>query len=241
MGARVADAVRSGAVMAKVKVGPGTDPEALGALVASAGVPVAADANASLAGHEAAAEALAATGVAYLEQPCAAGDLAASARLAARTGVPIALDESLGSPAAVAAALAAGAGSLVNCKPARLGGLAAALRCAAVATAQGAGLFVGGMLETGVGRAPALALAAALAPPGAGAGGDPNGGGIAAGVPWCTDLGPSAQYFTRDLTPPVEVDSTGALLVRAAPGTGAAPDADAIAAATVRRWAEEPW
>lgn len=239
MEVRVADAVRSGAVMAKVKVGPGTDPGALEALVASAGVPVAADANASLAGHDTAAEALAATGVVYLEQPCAAGDLAASARLAARTAVPIALDESLGSPAAVAAALAAGAGSLVNCKPARLGGLAAALRCAAVATAHGAGLFVGGLLETGVGRAPALALAAALAP--AGTGGGAGGGGVAAGVPWCTDLGPSAQYFTRDLTPPVEVDATGALRVRGAPGTGAAPDPEVVAAATVRRWAEEPW
>jgi O-succinylbenzoate synthase len=239
MDVRVADAVRSGAVMAKVKVGPGTDPDALAALVASAGVPVAAAANASLAAHQAAAEALAATGVAYLEQPCAAGDLAASARLVARTGVPVALDESLGSPAAVAAALAAGAGTLVNCKPARLGGLAAALRAAAVAATAGAGLFVGGMLETGVGRAPALALAAVLAPPGA-VGGS-GGAGIAPGVPWCTDLGPSAQYFTRDLTTPVEVDATGALVVRGEPGTGAAPDPGMVAAATVRRWAEEPW
>ncbi len=50
-----------------------------------------------------------ALGLAAIEQPLAAGDLAGSARLVAELATPVVLDESIDSPAALEAALAAGA------------------------------------------------------------------------------------------------------------------------------------
>ncbi len=71
-------------------------------------------------------------------------DLAAHARLAARMRTPICLDESLGSPADVVAALAMGACSVVCVKPARLGGLGAALQVIESCAAAGVPLWIGG-------------------------------------------------------------------------------------------------
>jgi O-succinylbenzoate synthase len=83
-------------------------------------------------------------------------------------------------------------------------------------------VFVGGLLETGVGRAVAAALAA----------------GIVAGNPGETlpcDLGPSSQYFDDDVTDPVVVDGAGDLVVPTGPGIGVVPRADRLGAVTVAR------
>lgn len=219
--AAVAGAVDGGAAMVKLKVSPGWGADAVAAVTDRwPGLAVAVDANGSLAGHPGLLAALAGAGLAYVEQPGPAGDLAACVDAAAGLGeVAVALDESATTPAAVARALAAGAGTVVNVKPARVGGLAAAMAVVAEARRHGAGVFVGGMLETGVGRAAAVAVAAAVAPGGA----------------WPTDLGPSAQYFTRDVTDPVVTDADGRLVVPAGPGIGVVPHEDRLAAAAVRR------
>jgi O-succinylbenzoate synthase len=65
------------------------------------------------------------------------------------------------------------------------------------------------MLETGVGRAIALAVATLEA----------------FGLP--SDLGPSAQYFTDDLVPPFRLVD-GALPVPRGPGIGVVPDAGRV-------------
>jgi O-succinylbenzoate synthase len=142
----------------------------------------------------------------YVEQPAPADDLVLSAAMAERLRCPVALDESATSMAALEAAVALGAGSVVNVKPARLGGPYAAAAVARQAFDAGCGVFVGGMLETGVGRAAALALAA---------------------LPICTlptDLGPSARYFDRDLTDAVVADDQGRVVVPRGPGIGVDPD-----------------
>jgi O-succinylbenzoate synthase len=143
--------------------------------------------------------------LAYIEQPAPAEELVRSAHLASLTAAPVALDESIASSGALDAAVALGAGRIVNVKPARCGGphQAAAL----VGRARNAGLevFVGGMVESGVGRAAAVAVAA---------------------LPVCTlptDLGPSHVYFDTDLTAPLTTDMGGRILVPAGGGIGVVP------------------
>ena len=70
------------------------------------------------------------------------------------------LDESIRSAADAAAALELGACRIVNIKQGRVGGVLEARRVHDVCAGAGVPVWCGGMLETGVGRAPNLALAA---------------------------------------------------------------------------------
>lgn len=220
--------VRTGAVLdrghrsVKVKIGPTWNVDPLRALRTSwPDLDLAADANGSLpAGDDRLLDALDTIGLSYLEQPLPVDDLVGSARLIGRLHTPIVLDESVTSAGAVATIAAVGAASGVNAKPGRLG-----LEAVAVArAARAAGLEVacGGMLETGVGRAAALAVAA---------------------LPECTlpaDLGPSESYFGLDLTEPFTVDQYGMLEVPGGQGLGVVPDPVRLEAATVDRLTLRP-
>lgn len=161
-----------------------------------------------------------ALGVRYHEQPAPADALATSSAWADELAAPVALDESVVDLASLDAAASGGAGSLVNLKPARCGGLEEAAALVRRAGELGMGWFVGGMLESGVGRAGALALAAldhpALAAP--------------------TDLGPSAQYVEVDVTEPVVADADGWLVVPHGPGLGVEIDRATVSASTVDRF-----
>jgi len=131
-------------------------------------------------------------------------DLLGHARLAERLATPICLDEPLTSLDAIDAAVALGACEVVCLKPARVGGWIAARavhdRCAEL----GIPLWVGGMLETGVGRAANLAVA---------------------GLPHTAlppDLDPRGRFRPDLADPCLPVD--GAVAVPSGPGTGAVPD-----------------
>lgn len=216
--AAAAGHVARGAVLLKAKVRPGWDVEPLRALrTAWPDLALAADANGSYDEDTVPLQAFADLGLVYLEQPVHADALAASATVAARAGVPVALDESAASLQGIEAALAVGAGSVINVKPARLGGLATALEAARLAAARDARSFVGGMLETGVGRAAALCLAAC----------------DAFDLP--TDLGPSEQYFDDDVTEAIVTDEEGRVLVPDGPGLGVTPRPERLAATAVDR------
>ncbi|MBX3287490.1 MAG: o-succinylbenzoate synthase [Actinobacteria bacterium] len=215
--AAVARRLDEGAALVKLKVTPRPDDLAAVAAVRSAWphLALAVDANGTLDARS--LSVLDPLGLAYVEQPAPADDLLASAALARRSSAPVALDESVTSLASLEVALAVGAGTVVNVKPARLGGVGAAAEVARAAADAGCGVFVGGMLETGVGRAAALAVAA---------------------LPWCglpTDLGPSDRYFDDDVTEPIELDAEGLLAVPTGPGTGVAPRADRLDAVAVDR------
>lgn len=159
------------------------------------------------------------TDLVYVEQPAPADDLVASARLATATGVPVALDESVVGLGSFAAAVALGAGSVLNLKPARVGGLGVTMALLDAAAEAGWDVFVGGMLETGVGRAAAAAVAAQP------------------GFAFPTDLGPSSRYFAPDITEPLVVDHDGHLVVPTGPGIGRSPDPARLRAVTVDRLA----
>lgn len=222
---RVASAVDGGVAMVKLKVAPGWDPGLLDAVAATwPRLAVAVDANGSIANEPELLAALDAHGVAYIEQPAPVDDVQMLHVVAAGLSVPVALDESVTTAPALESLLDRGAATVVNIKPSRVGGLISALECAEVARSHDAAVFVGGMLETGIGRASAVALAAAMAS-------DPG----VTSLP--TDLGPSAQYFTTDITDAVAIDAGGHLMVPDGPGIGLVPHADRVDNCCVRRMA----
>jgi O-succinylbenzoate synthase len=216
----------------KLKAQPGWDVEPVRAVRKALGddVSLVADANGAYRSgdpdHDVALHLLAGDDLALaaIEQPYAPDDLVGHARLAAAVPVPVCLDESIGSLGDLETALALGACGAVCLKVGRVGGLTEALRIHSRCRADGVGLRGGGMLETGLGRALNLAVAA---------------------LPGCTlppDLGPSRRYFADDLTVPFESDG-GTMAVPDGPGLGVSPLPEALAAATVDRLllrAEEP-
>lgn len=133
---------------------------------ARAGVRLRLDANRGWNAEEAsrALAMLAPFAVEYVEEPLDSSEPRVLARLR-REGVPIALDESIASPADLRRFLDAGAMDAVVVKAARLGGLTAALVLARAAHAAGLGVTVTDSIESAVGRAAALHLAAALPVP----------------------------------------------------------------------------
>src|SRR5574341_450970 len=95
-----------------------------------------------------------------IEQPLPENDLRGHAELARRLRTPLCLDESITSARAAADAIALGACQVVNVKAGRVGGYLEARRVHDVCAAAGVPVWCGGMLETGIGRAGNVALAA---------------------------------------------------------------------------------
>ena len=99
-------------------------------------------------------------GLLLIEQPLPEDDVRGHAALARQLRTPICLDESIVSARAAADAIALGACSIVNIKAGRVGGYLEARRVHDVCAANGVPVWCGGMLETGLGRAANVALAA---------------------------------------------------------------------------------
>jgi len=154
-----------------------------------------------------------------IEQPLGHEDLLDHAALQRRIATPICLDESLRSVEDLRAALAVGACRIVNIKAGRVGGLLEARRMHDVALDQGVPVWCGGMLETGVGRAANLALAAL---PGFSLPGDTSA---------------SDRYFEQDLTEPFVLAPDGTMGVPTGPGLGVEPLHDRLDATTL--WVEQ--
>jgi len=199
----------------KLKVQPGADLDPVAAVRERFGdVPLQVDANGAYQVQDwPLLAALDPFDLLLIEQPLPPDDLLGSAEVARRVRTPICLDESITSAAVAATALAVKACSVVNLKPGRVGGLLEAVRIHDLCRGAGIPVWCGGMLETGIGRAANLALAAL---PGFSLPGDLSG---------------SDRYFVRDITDPfVPVD--GRLRVPTGPGLGVTPDLDALAELT---------
>ncbi len=158
-------------------------------------------------------------GLACIEQPLGDDDLVGHARLARRIRTPVCLDEALTSSDVVSTALEMGSCSVVSVKAGRLGGLLESVRAHDLCAERGVPVWCGGMVETGVGRAANLALAAL-----------PN-------FSLAGDLSASGRFFEQDLTAPLEVAPDGTIDVPAGAGSGVFVNNDALKAfATWRRW-----
>ncbi|PVH27495.1 muconate/chloromuconate family cycloisomerase [Pararhodobacter oceanensis] len=105
---------------------------------------------------------LAELGVALIEQPLHPGQLAATARIAARSAIPIMVDEAAFSNPEIVQNAATAAGSVYSLKLVKSGGLLEMKRAAGIASAFGMELYGGCLLESGIGAAAHMAVFATL-------------------------------------------------------------------------------
>ncbi len=94
-----------------------------------------------------------------IEQPLGYEDIYDHSKLRPQIKSPLCLDESIHSADHARLAIALQACDIINVKPTRVSGWTEARKIHDLGVANGLGLWVGGMLETGVGRAAQLALA----------------------------------------------------------------------------------
>jgi O-succinylbenzoate synthase len=199
--------VASGYARVKLKIKPGWDVEPVRAVRERFGADLLLQVDANCAYTLADARHLSRLddfGLLLIEQPLAEDDLRGHAALARRLQTPLCLDESVASARGAAEAIAMGACSVVNIKAGRVGGYLEARRVHDVCVAHGVPVWCGGMLETGLGRAANVALAA---------------------LPGFTlpgDLSASDRYFETDITPPFRLER-GHLAVPTGAGLGVAP------------------
>ena len=158
--------------------------------------------------------------LACIEQPLEFDDLIGHAELQRRLATAVSLDESLRSPGHVRTALDIGACRNVNLKPGRVGGITASLEVERLCRERNVPLWCGGMLESGIGRAPNIALCS---------------------LPGFTDpadMSPASVLYEDDLVDPTyAVDADGCIAVPSAPGLGYPVDEKRVRARVVR-WVE---
>ena len=142
-----------------------------------------------------------------IEQPLPEEQVLAHAELAAVVRTPICLDESITSAQTAADAIDLGACRIINIKPGRVGGYLEARRIHDLCAERGIAVWMGGMLETGLGRAGNVAMAAM-----------PN-------FTLAGDTSASDRYYRRDITEPFVLEG-GRLRVPVGPGLGVAVDED---------------
>lgn len=151
-----------------------------------------------------------------IEQPLDEHDIIGHAELSKVIKTPICLDESITSLGSAEDALALKATTIINIKPGRVGGYLESVKIHNLCVEKSIPVWCGGMLETGIGRAANLALAA---------------------LPGFTlpgDTSASSRYFKRDITTPFEMKD-GYLDVPNTAGIGVTPDMEFLDAITTYR------
>jgi len=148
-----------------------------------------------------------------IEQPLDEHDILGHAALARQVQTPICLDESITSLHSAEDALALKATTVINIKPGRVGGYLESVKIHDLCLNEGIPVWCGGMLETGIGRAANVALAA---------------------LPGFTlpgDTSASSRFFHRDITDPFVMED-GYLHVPQGEGIGVTPDLDFLESIT---------
>jgi o-succinylbenzoate synthase len=202
----------------KLKIEPGIDVERVRAVrAAHPSVLLSVDANAAYTPEDRGVfEGLDELDLLMIEQPLHFDDLVEHAKLQRSLRTDLCLDESIRSAERARAAIELGSCRIVNIKQGRVGGLLEAREVHDVARSAGVPVWCGGMLETGIGRAVNLSLAA---------------------LPGFTlpgDTSASARYFAEDLTEPFTMDPDGTMAVPKGPGIGVEPRPDRLEACTRR-------
>lgn len=207
-----------GYVRIKLKIEPGSDIEPVRVIRETFGdaVPLQVDANTAYTRDDGAHLAqLDRFGLLLIEQPLPEDDVTGHAIIAKQVATPICLDESIVSARAAVDAIERGACSIINIKAGRVGGYLEAVAVHDVCRERGIPVWCGGMLETGIGRAMNLALAAL-----------PN-------FTITGDVSASERFWTRDIVRDPIVLDHGHVVLRTGPGTGVELDHDFIASVTL--------
>ncbi len=211
----VGDYVEKGYRRIKLKIKPGWDVEPVRAVRERFGaVPLQVDANTAYKLSDADQLAkLDPYDLLLIEQPLPEEQVLAHAKLAKLVKTPICLDESITSVQTASDAIELGACRIVNIKPGRVGGYIEARRIHDLCAERGVPVWMGGMLETGIGRAGNVAMAAM-----------PN-------FTLPGDTSASDRYYRRDITEPFVLHD-GRLRVPDGPGLGVTVDEDFLESIT---------
>jgi len=138
-----------------------------------------------------------------VEQPLHYEDLAEHAELQSKIRTPICLDESIKNIYDTKAAVKLGSCRIINIKPARVGGISESIAIHNYALEHNIPVWIGGMLETGIGRGFQVALATL-----------PN-------VKYPNDISASNRYYEEDIVePPWTLNPDGTITVPKKPGIG---------------------
>ncbi len=204
----------------KLKIQPGWDVElARGVRAALPDITLMLDANSAytLADADHLAE-LDQFDLLMIEQPLDDEDIFEHSKLQPRLKTPICLDESIKSNSDLKLAIELGAAKILNLKPVRVGGYVESLKIYETCVANRFPLWIGGMLETGVGRAANVAFASLP------------------GVTLPCDISATDRYFNPDLTePPFVLQAESTLAVPDGTGIGVTMQRDRLEAA-VAQW-----
>ena len=206
----------------KLKIQPGWDVElAKGVRAALPDVTMMLDANSAYTLADAAHLAeLDQYNLLMLEQPLGDDDIYEHSKLQPQLKTAICLDECVKSNNDLKLAIELGAARILNLKPARVGGYVESLNIYETCVANNFPLWIGGMLETGVGRAANVAFAALP------------------GVNMPCDISATDRYFDPDLTEaPFVLQEGSTLAVPDGVGTGVEMQLDRLEAAEAR-WNE---
>ena len=206
----------------KIKIKPGRDVGDTRAVrQAHPELPLQVDANSAYTLETAAAlKPLDELGLLLIEQPLAEDDLWDHHKLQAEFRTPICLDESIHSVRHARQAIEMDATRVINIKAGRVGGLSEGIAIHDLCQKHNISVWCGGMLETNVGRAANVALAAL-----------PN-------FTLPGDISASARYYRQDIAEPNFVlndDST--LSVPSGPGLGVRIIPERLSAVRLRRLA----
>jgi o-succinylbenzoate synthase len=199
----VGDYLEQGYRRIKLKIKPGWDVEPVRAVRERFGeVPLQVDANTAYSESDGRHLAeLDRFHLLLIEQPLPEEQVRAHARLAKVVRTPICLDESIHSLQAAVDAIELGACAIINIKPGRVGGYLEAMRIHDLCAQRAIPVWMGGMLETGIGRAANVAMAAM-----------PN-------FTLPGDTSASDRYYHHDITEPFVLHE-GRLRVPTGPGLG---------------------
>jgi len=203
----------------KIKIKPGWDVEACAAVRAKyPHILLQVDANGAYAPADVPRlKELDAFNLLLVEQPFAPYDLWEHAKLQREMKTALCLDESILSLATVRAALEMGSCRIVNIKVGRVGGFVEARRIHDHCQEKDVPVWCGGMLESGIGRAHNLHIAALP------------------GFKLPHDLSASRRYYTEDLIDPfIELSGPGAIKVPTGVGIGVFPVEKRIKRAALR-------
>ena len=209
---KVDAAVEAGSSRVKVKITPGRDVEVLERIRSRyPDIPLMADANEAY--EQGDMDFLASFdrfGLLMLEQPFPDNRLDLHAELATRLRTPICLDDAIHDLETARLAHSVGALGILNVKAPRMGGWIRGREAAAWCADQGVPAFVGGLVDTGIGKSFNLALATCR------------------GLELPADATPSAHHFMNDLVkPPIEM-ADGSWTPPEKPGIGVEVDRERL-------------
>ncbi len=220
MGIRARDAINRGYKRIKVKIRKGMEESIVSSIRSAIGdYPLSVDANTDYTLDDLEVlKGLDKYGLKYIEQPLSYDDLIDHSYLASEIETPICLDESITSLDKARKAISIGACKVINIKPGRVAGFTESLKIAKYAYDHGVHVWIGGMLESGIGRSFNVSLASSRY------------------IDYPGDTSPNDRYFARDIVKNPFTMNNGIIIPNEGAGIGVDVDHRYMVSVTTERF-----